>query len=311
MTQDPDWPIRVAAITALQQRVRQYGEVLPWDVIDAGFTYRGETLHFANRARGIFWPRQMSESALSIKTTVPRQGREARYDDLPSDEGFEYKFQGEDVEGRDNRRLVRAMELDAPLIYFYGIEPGIYAPIWPVYISGVDLTAKSFTVASGPPGAQVQAPGSFAADPRLLTLERRYTTVQVKKRLHQVAFRQHVLHAYEQRCAVCRFPRRELLDAAHILPDRDVRGRPEVPNGLSLCKLHHGAFDADLLGIRPDGVIEIAQRLMDEHDGPTLEHGLKGFAGKPLGILPLLPAQRPRPEYLEERYALFRRTRDS
>ncbi|GEN05873.1 putative restriction endonuclease [Myxococcus fulvus] len=311
MSPDSDWPIRVAAINALQERVRRHGDVLPWEVIDAGFTYKGETLHFANRARGIFWPRQMRETALSIKTTVPRQGREARYDDLPSDEGFDYRFQGEDVDGRDNRRLVRAMELDAPLIYFYGIEPGLYAPIWPVYISGVDLATKSFTVASGLPEAQVRAPGSYAADSKLLGLERRYTTVQVKKRLHQVAFRQHVLRAYEQRCAICRFPRRELLDAAHILPDRDVRGRPEVPNGLALCKLHHGAFDTDLLGIRPDGVIEIARRLMAEQDGPTLEHGLKGFAGKPLGVIPLLPAQRPRSEYLEERYERFRLTRDA
>lgn len=307
MHQDPDWPIRVAAFDALQRRVRQYGEVLPWELIDEGFTYQGETLHFANRARGIFWPRQMRETALSIKTTVPRQGREARYDDLFSDEGFLYRFQGTDVEGRDNRRLVRAMELDAPLIYFYGIEPGAYRPIWPVYISEVDPSALTFTVVSAAPEAQVKEPGRYAADPKLLSLERRYATVQVKKRLHQVAFRQHVLRAYEQRCAVCRFPRTELLDAAHILPDRDVRGRPEVPNGLSLCKLHHGAFDADLLGIRPDGIIEIAQRLLDEQDGPTLEHGLKGFAGKPLGMLPEARELRPRGEYLEERYERFRK----
>jgi putative restriction endonuclease len=106
---------------------------------------------------------------------------------------------------------------------------------------------------------------------------------------------------------VCRFPRPELLDAAHILPDRDVRGRPEVPNGLSLCKLHHGAFDADLLGIRPDGIIEIAPRLLAEHDGPTLEHGLKGFSGKPLGMLPESSELRPRPDYLEQRYEQFRK----
>jgi putative restriction endonuclease len=307
MHQDPDWPIRIAAINALQRLVQQYGEVLPWELIDAGFSYQGETLHFANRARGIFWPRQMRETALSIKTTVPRQGREARYDDLHSDEGFLYKFQGTDVEGRDNRRLVRAMELDAPLIYFYGIEPGAYRPIWPVYISEVDPAALSFTVVSDAPDAQVKEPGRYAADPKLLSLERRYATVQVKKRLHQVAFRRQVLRAYEERCAVCRFPRTELLDAAHILPDRDVRGRPEVPNGLSLCKLHHGAFDADLLGIRPDGIIEISRQLLDAQDGPTLEHGLKGFAGKRLGMLPEALELRPRGDYLEERYERFRK----
>ncbi|WAM26804.1 HNH endonuclease [Myxococcus sp. NMCA1] len=170
--------------------------------IDWPIRYQGETLNFANRARGIFWPRHMRETALSIKTTVPRQGREARYDDLRSNEGFQYRFQGTDVASRDNRRLARG--------------------------------------------------------------------------------------------------------AAHILPDRDERGRPEVSNGLSLCKLHHGAFDTDLLGIRPDGIIEIAPRLLAERDGPTLEYGLKGFAGKALGILPEAPAHRPRREYLEARYERFR-----
>ncbi|WP_225888446.1 hypothetical protein [Myxococcus xanthus] len=56
--QDLDWPIRVAAMNALQHLVRQHGEVLSWDVIARGFTYQGETLNFANRARGIFWPRR-------------------------------------------------------------------------------------------------------------------------------------------------------------------------------------------------------------------------------------------------------------
>jgi putative restriction endonuclease len=80
-----------------------------------------------------------------------------------------------------------------------------------------------------------------------------------------------------------------------------------VPNGLSLCKLHHGAFDADLLGIRPDGIIEISRTLLDAQDGPTLEHGLKGFAGKRLGMLPEALEQHPNPEYLEERYERFRK----
>ncbi|CAM4290179.1 MULTISPECIES: HNH endonuclease [Myxococcus] len=306
--QDLDWPIRVAAMNALQHLVRQHGEVLSWDVIARGFTYQGETLNFANRARGIFWPRHMRETALSIKTTVPRQGREARYDDLRSNEGFQYRFQGTDVASRDNRRLVRGMEWDVPLIYFYGIEPGAYRPIWPVYISEANPAELSFTVVSAAPDAEVLAPGLHAADPKLLNLERRYATVQMKKRLHQAAFRQHVLRAYSQRCAVCRFPRPELLDAAHILPDRDERGRPEISNGLSLCKLHHGAFDTDLLGIRPDGIIEIAPRLLAERDGPTLEYGLKGFAGKALSILPEAPAHRPRREYLEARYERFRMT---
>jgi len=60
-----------------------------------------------------------------------------------------------------------------------------------------------------------------------------------------------VLGAYDTRCAISNLPVPELLQAAHIIPDRDERGRPEVPNGLCLSTLHHTAYDRNLLGIDP------------------------------------------------------------
>ena len=50
-------------------------------------------------------------------------------------------------------------------------------------------------------------------------------------RLHQGAFRARVLLDYIERCAVCSLPRREFIEAAHTVPDRDARGRPVMPNG--------------------------------------------------------------------------------
>jgi putative restriction endonuclease len=99
---------------------------------------------------------------------------------------------------------------------------------------------------------------------------------------------------------------RELLEAAHILPDGHPRGEPIVPNGLSLCKLHHAAFDRHIIGIRPDCVIEVRRDILDEEDGPMLRHGLQEIAGANLR-LPHDDRLRPRPEFLEERYALFRK----
>jgi putative restriction endonuclease len=48
---------------------------------------------------------------------------------------------------------------------------------------------------------------------------------------HEKTFRQRVLRAYQERCAICRLRHRELLEAAHILPDGDPRGEPIVSNG--------------------------------------------------------------------------------
>ena len=86
---------------------------------------------------------------------------------------------------------------------------------------------------------------------------RRYGVQTTHQRLHQQAFRDRVMRAYREHCAVCRLRHAELLDAAHIIPDSDPEGEPRVSNGLSLCKLHHAAFDQKLFGIRPDLIVEV------------------------------------------------------
>jgi putative restriction endonuclease len=63
--------------------------------------------------------------------------------------------------------------------------------------------------------------------------ERRYALRAVKQRLHQASFRVAVITAYNGRCAVSGLPESLLLDAAHIVADKDERlGQPVVPNGL-------------------------------------------------------------------------------
>ena len=64
---------------------------------------------------------------------------------------------------------------------------------------------------------------------------------QVRRRIHQGAFQERVLVAYGGKCAFCTLGYRELLDAAHIIPDSELRGEPVVSNGMSLCRLHHAA----------------------------------------------------------------------
>jgi putative restriction endonuclease len=53
-----------------------------------------------------------------------------------------------------------------------------------------------------------------------------------------------------------------LLDAAHIISDGDeTLGQPVVPNGITLSKIHHAAFDAHLIGIDPGYKVHVAERL--------------------------------------------------
>jgi len=88
-----------------------------------------------------------------------------------------------------------------------------------------------------------------------------------------------VLRAYQECCAICRLRHDELLEAAHILPDGHPLGEPIIPNGLALCKLHHAAFDRYLIGVTPDLEVTVRLDVLEEIDGPMLQHGLQGFQG--------------------------------
>ena len=105
---------------------------------------------------------------------------------------------------------------------------------------------------------------------------------------------------------MCRLHHAELLDAAHIIPDGQPNGDPVVPNGLSLCKIHHAAYDVNLLGVRPNLMVEVTPRLLRESDGPMLTHGLQSMQGAEL-LVPRDRAAQPDQERLKIRYDEFRR----
>lgn len=88
-----------------------------------------------------------------------------------------------------------------------------------------------------------------------------------------------VITAYNGRCALSGLPEPLLLDAAHIVADKDERfGQPVVSNGIPLSKIHHAAFDAHLIGIDPDYRLHVSDRLLAQNDGPMLE-ALKRLQG--------------------------------
>ncbi len=193
-----------------------------------------------------------------------------------------------------------------PLIYLHGVVKGYYVAAWPVFVVADDPVTLTFTVAVGRPPVALSGPLSLADMAFENEGERRYATRAAIVRLHQQGFRMRVLRAYRERCAICRLRHQELLDAAHILPDGHPRGRPVVPNGLALCTLHHAAFDRNVLGISPDLTVDVRFDVLQEEDGPMLQHGLQGFHGAVLTV-PRAEPLRPNRDFLAERYELFRK----
>jgi putative restriction endonuclease len=146
--------------------------------------------------------------------------------------------------------------------------------------------------------------GDLLPHPADSALRREYATATVQRRVHQRVFRERVLTAYARRCALCNLRHTELLDAAHIKEDSEGR-EPVVPNGVSMCVLHHRAFDNNVIGIRPDYVVETNRSILLERDGPTLRHALQGVHEQAL-LLPRRRDAQPDRLLLEERYERFR-----
>ncbi len=304
MPLDLDWRLRLAAFDALD-RLRRAGDgLVTGGQLTDGFEFEGERIPFFNLRMGIWKPRQ-ADSALTIVTAPPKPGKKPPYDDQVGSDAdwFLYRYQGIDPEYWTNAAVRRAMVERRPIIYLYGIAPNLYEAIFPCYVVEDHPEELGFHVAADVAGVRI---GPDVSDQLPLAAPRhQYATATVKVRLHQRRFRELVVSAYGSRCAICRLRHVELLDASHILPDRDERGRPEVPNGLSLCKIHHAAYDNDVLGVDPDYVVHVRRDVLEEHDGPMLRHGLQETEGQRIAV-PRAAGQRPRKGYLEERFARFR-----
>ena len=299
-----DAEVRIAAFDWLRHKVDELGDVIPREVLTQGFVLRGMRVPLLG-PQGIFKPQVLPLVPLSITTTPS-----GPYDDSFGEDGFlAYRYRGKDPQHRDNVGLREAMRRQVPLVYFHGVVPGRYLATWPVFIVGDDLETLTFKIAVDDVSlAERAAVEAVKARPNIAeeaAPRRAYITAVVWQRLHQRAFRERVLKAYREECALCRLRHRELLEAAHIIPDGEPGGEPVVTNGIALCALHHAAFDKLVIGIRPDYTVEVRDSVLREHDGPMLRHGLQGLQGVHLA-LPTDPNSRPNPDLLARRWDRFK-----
>ena len=269
------------------------------------FTFDGRRIPLIGQT-GILKPRGF-DAALTIMTTFSRNPQTRPYADETGEDGYErYKWRGDDPQHADNRALRAAMTEGKPLIWFVGVATGTYVPITSVYLLAEEPKSQQFVLGfDGIMREQWELGAvSFMTEADRM-LRREYAVVTTRRRLHQPVFRRRVISAYGSQCAVCRLRHVELLDAAHIREDSQG-GEPIVPNGVSMCALHHRAFDNNVIGIRPvDYVVETNGAVLLEHDGPTLRHALQAVHGSSLRV-PRRKEAQPDKELLEERYERFR-----
>lgn len=307
--------LRRTALAHARRLALHYDQMVPLTTLREGFMFAGDRVAFADFQSGIFKPRQLrSPAALSLFTAPPDPRKAPPYEDAYDEDAgvFTYRFRDPRsatatavaAAERDNATLIAAHRLAVPLIYFKGVAPSQYFPIAPVLVRSIDVAKRVVSLEVGLPHADTQREGPTSDDPT-----RRYATRETAYRLHQHAFRRVVLAAYRTRCAVCSLREAPLLQAAHIVGDREDRGEATVVNGLALCAIHHLAYDRNLMGIDPDKVVHIHRRLLEEEDGPMLANGLQHFHGARI-LEPRRSEQRPDRERLASRFEAFKRASD-
>lgn len=137
--------------------------------------------------------------------------------------------------------------------------------------------------------SEEQEPFTFKTDRQRLE----YLT---SRNIRDRAFRQVVLRAYEQRCAISGLKflnggGRAEVDAAHIRPVKE-NGPDIVQNGIALSGTAHWMFDRGLISLSDDFEILISRQVND------LE-GVKAFVNKSRqAIVPESSAERPHPRFL-------------
>jgi putative restriction endonuclease len=303
--------LRHAAFERARDLAWRYDGPVPLAALKAGFTFSGRRISFGSFFSGIYRAKELhGPAALAIVTAPPASGKPPPYEDTYDETSgrFTYRFReaGSDSARAlaqaesDNRTLIEAHRRSVPLIYFRGIAPSQYTPLAPTFITGIDMAARLAELEMGLPIADTTQAGLVSDENT-----RRYATREAAYRLHQHRFRQAVLQAYRTRCTICSLKEASLLQAAHIMDDRHELGSAVVINGLALCAIHHLAYDRNLVGIDPDGVVHIHARLLDEIDGPMLKNGLQHFHGERI-LQPARLDERPDRERLALRFETFR-----
>ena len=284
--------LRAACFAALDRLRSRFRDDVPRAALEPGFAFEGTRVPFLNWQKGIFRAsRQSGPAALSVQTSAKSPYRA----DRETTEGFWYAYRAGPAGDRDNAALREAAALTVPLVYFRSFTAGWYTPLYPVYVEQDDPIGQRVLLTVGRMALGEPAP--------VTGIQREYAWRESRMRLHQGRFRGIVLPAYADRCAICRLRERRLLDAAHIRRDADPEGVAVVTNGLSLCTIHHRAFDQDLVGIDGDRRVHVARRLLEDEDGPMLDL-LKTFHGGEI-LVPRRAASRPDRKLLAERFEWF------
>lgn len=136
---------------------------------------------------------------------------------------------------------------------------------------------------------------------KLSNKDRKTIVSTIVRKYRATDFRRRVLAAYEHRCAICGV-QLKLIDAAHIIPVAAPSSNDQTNNGVALCKLHHFAFDRNLISFNEQYRIEISSAEVAKLAAENKVGGVEDFRERlrPMLLLPSDNRDRPPASYIRE-----------
>lgn len=127
----------------------------------------------------------------------------------------------------------------------------------------------------------------------ITSYERQKVVAKIVRKYRASDFTRRVLGAYNRTCAMCGV-QLALIDAAHIIPVAADTSTDETKNGIALCKLHHAAFDRNLVSFDEAYRIHVSEVEVDRLNQKDLSSGLRQFRE---ALLPVIRMPHDRRDY--------------
>ena len=196
---------------------------------------------------------------------------------------------------------LEAARLNGIAYHFKGSDEVAFA-FKPAYL-GIYLDNMEDLHACGSSEEALKVLGEICAHPediedrdvkKRVPASRRYAVMAAKKALRAANFKERILTAYSNTCAMCGVQLR-LLDAAHILPAAHPDSTDETSNGIALCALHHRAYDRGLVTFDTGYRIHFNELMGRELASAALDGGLVDFRVRLFPTITVPPSRADRP----------------
>ena len=275
-----------------------YDDLVPRARLEQGFQFGGERVGFGSLQKGIHRSRlQRGPAALTLMTSFKDP-----YADTFDQGGalFTYAYRSGSIDQHDNRALRAAFELQTPVVYFRALAPAQYLVVAPMFVTADDPAARVVVLEPGlrskTCGRAGWSPGPMSAPTRRARRAIDFTSSASSS----TSCGPTVTAARSARSESANCSRRRTSSPT---------SRPTVSLRSSTAwrcaRSTTSRLTGNLLGIDPDGVVHIADRLLREIDGPMLRTGLQGFHGARIAQ-PRREDERPDVARLQTRFERFR-----